>query len=86
MVEFITENIDIHVKLDNLNLKGSIYYTSRTPDKAPFLLYLPGFMIHRKNYLVKYFSEKFANAGYYVLSYDYRGHGETLKQTGSRWD
>ena len=86
MVEFITENIDIHVKLDNINLKGSIYYTSRTPDKAPFLLNLPGFMNHRDNYLVKFFSEKFANAGYYVLSYDYRAHGETQKQTGSRWD
>ncbi len=86
MVELITENIDIHVKSDNINLKGSIYYTSRTPSKAPFLLNLPGFMNHRDNYLVQFFSEKFANAGYYVLSYDYRGHGETQKQTGSRWD
>jgi dipeptidyl aminopeptidase/acylaminoacyl peptidase len=86
MVELITENIDIHVKSDNINLKGSIYYTSRTPSKAPFLLNLPGFMNHRDNYLVQFFSEKFAKAGYYVLSYDYRGHGETQKQTGSRWD
>jgi len=86
MTELITENIDIYIKSDNINLKGSIYYTSRTPDKAPFLLNLPGFMNHRNNYLVKFFSEKFANAGYYVLSYDYRGHGETKKQTGPRWD
>ena len=86
MVELIIENIDIYIKSDNISLKGSIYYTSRTPEKAPFLLNLPGFMNHRENYLVKFFSEKFANAGYYVLSYDYRGHGETQKQTGSRWD
>lgn len=86
MVELITENIDIHVKSDGINLKGSIYYTSKTPIKAPFLLNLPGFMNHRDNYLVNFFSEKFANAGYYVLSWDYRAHGETQKQTGSRWD
>jgi dipeptidyl aminopeptidase/acylaminoacyl peptidase len=85
MVELIIENIDIHVKSDDINLKGSIYYTSKTPPKAPFLLNLPGFMNHRDNYLVKFFTEKFANAGYYVLTYDYRGHGETQKETGSRW-
>ncbi len=86
MTDLITENIDIHIKSDNIDLKGSIYYTSKTPVKAPFIINLPGFMNHRENYLVKFFSEKFANAGYYVLSYDYRGHGETQKQTGSRWD
>lgn len=42
-------------------------------------------MNHRESYLVKYFSERFANAGYYVLSYDYRGHGETKEETGNRW-
>ena len=82
----ITENVDIPIKSDNINLKGSIYYTSKTPNKAPFIVNLAGFMHHRENYLVKFFSERFANAGYYVLSYDYRGHGETRKQTGSRWD
>ena len=86
MTELITENIDIPVESDNFNLKGSIYYTSKTPIKAPFLINLPGFMNHRGNYLVQFFTEKFANAGYYVLSYDYRGHGETKKQTGPRWD
>ncbi|MHA2181623.1 MAG: alpha/beta hydrolase family protein [Promethearchaeota archaeon] len=86
MIELITENIDIHIKSDNTNLKGSIYYTSKTPSKSPFLLYLPGFMIHRDNYLVRFFSERFANAGYYVLSYDYRGHGKTRKQTDPSWD
>ncbi|MHA2005951.1 MAG: alpha/beta hydrolase family protein [Promethearchaeota archaeon] len=85
MINLITENIDILVKSDKFNLKGSIYYTSKTPTKAPFLLYLPGFRHHRGNYLVKFFTEKFAYAGYYVLSYDYRGHGETEKQTGPSW-
>ncbi|MHA1985233.1 MAG: alpha/beta hydrolase family protein [Promethearchaeota archaeon] len=86
MSELIIEDVDIHVKSDNIDLKGSIYYTSRTPSKAPFLINLPGFMNHRDNYLVKYFAEKFADAGYFVLTYDYRGHGETQKETGSRWD
>ena len=86
MTDLNTENIDIHIKSDKINLKGSIYYTAKTPVKAPFMINLPGFMNHRENYLVKFFSEKFANAGYYVLSYDYRGHGETQKQTGPRWD
>ncbi len=86
MTDLITENIDILVKFDNINLKSSIYFTSNTPPKAPFIVNLAGFMNHRENYLVKFFSERFANAGYYVLSYDYRGHGETQKQTGPRWD
>ncbi len=64
MAEIIVENIDIYIKSDKISLKGSIYYTPRTPEKAPFLLNLPGFMNHRENYLVKFFSEKFANAGY----------------------
>ncbi|KKN84272.1 hypothetical protein LCGC14_0290860 [marine sediment metagenome] len=85
MTQLITENIDIPVNSDNIKLKSSIYYTSKTPEKAPFLLNLPGFLNHRGNYLVKFFTEKFANEGYYVLSYDYRGHGETKKQTGPRW-
>jgi len=86
MTDLITENIDIPVNSNKINLKGSIYFTLNTPPKAPFIINLPGFMHHRGNFLVKFFSERFANAGYYVLSYDYRGHGETQKQTGSRWD
>jgi len=86
MTDLITENIDIPVKLDNINLKGSIYFTSKTAQKAPFIVNLAGFMNHRENFLVKFFSDNFAKAGYYVLSYDYRGHGETQKETGSRWD
>jgi alpha-beta hydrolase superfamily lysophospholipase len=81
----IVENVDIPVELDNIFLKGSIYYTSNTPVKAPWLINLAAFMHSRENYLVKFFSEKFANAGYYVLSYDYRAHGETKKQTGSNY-
>ncbi len=81
----IVEKVDIPVELDNIFLKGSIYYTSNTPVKAPWLINLAAFMHSRENYLVKFFSEKFANAGYYVLSYDYRAHGETKQQTGSNY-
>jgi len=80
------ENIDIPIKDENLFLKGSIYSSSNTPKKAPFIINLAGLLDHRESYFVKYFSEKFVNAGFYVLSYDYRAHGETKKQTGSRWD
>jgi predicted alpha/beta-fold hydrolase len=86
MEKITVENIDIPVKSDNINLKGSIYYTYQIPTKAPFLINLAGLLDHRDSYFVKYYSEKFAQAGYYVLSYDYRAHGETKKQTGSRWD
>ncbi|MFX1573460.1 MAG: alpha/beta hydrolase family protein [Promethearchaeota archaeon] len=86
MTDLITENIDIPVKSDNINLKGSIYFTANTPPKAPFIVNLAGFMNHRENYMVKFFSERFAKAGYYVLSYDYRGHGETQKETGPSWN
>lgn len=80
------ENIDIPVKTEDINLKGSIYYTSNTPNRAPWIINLPGLLDQRESYFVKFYSEKFANAGFYVLSYDYRAHGETKKQTGSRWD
>ena len=83
MSRIIIENVDIPV--DNINLKGSIYSTSGTPSKAPWIVNLAGFMNHRESYLVKYFTEKFANEGFYVLSYDYRGHGETKKETGGNW-
>jgi len=83
MTDIITEDVDIPV--EDINLKGSIYFTSATPSKAPWIVNLAGFRNHRESYLVKYFSEKFSQAGYYVLSYDYRGHGETQKETGSNW-
>ena len=83
MIDIITEHVDIPV--DNINLKSTIYFTSDTALKAPWIVNLAGFMNHRESYLVKYFTERFANAGYYVLSYDYRGHGETKEETGVRW-
>ncbi len=76
------ENVDIPIKSDNVNLKGSIYFTSRTPQKAPWIITLAAFGGHRKTKFIKTYNERFANAGYYVLSYDHRGHGETLKETG----
>ena len=86
MNSIVIENIDILIKGEDLFLKGSIYSNSNTPEKAPFIINLAGLMDHRESYFVKYFTEKFVNAGFYVLSYDYRAHGETKKQTGSRWD
>ncbi|HUW90855.1 MAG TPA: alpha/beta hydrolase [Candidatus Nanopelagicaceae bacterium] len=80
------ENIDIPIKDEDLFLKGTIYSSSNTPKKAPFIINLAGLLDHRESYFVKYYTEKFADAGYNVLSYDYRAHGETKKQTGSRWD
>ncbi|MFX0083744.1 MAG: alpha/beta hydrolase family protein [Candidatus Hodarchaeota archaeon] len=85
MLDIITENVDIPVISDNINLKSTIYFTLNTNPKAPWIINLAGFMNHRESYLVKYFSERFANAGYYVLSYDYRGHGETKLKPGVRW-
>lgn len=86
MVDIKIEYIDIPIKLGNINLKGSIYFSSNTPSKAPWIINCPGLPEHRESYFVKFYSNKFAEAGYYVLSYDYRGMGETAKQTGQRWD
>lgn len=80
------ENIDIPIEEDNLNLKASIYSSSEAKEKAPFIINLAGLLDHRESYFVQFYSKKFAAEGYYVLSYDYRAHGETKKQTGSRWD
>ncbi|MBN1803015.1 MAG: hypothetical protein JW891_16010 [Candidatus Lokiarchaeota archaeon] len=63
-------------------LRGSLYYSKETPLKAPFVINLSGLGEHRESEFVKYFSEKFAHEGFYVLTYDYRAHGETAKQTG----
>jgi len=82
MAEIKIENIDIPIKMENINLKGSIYYSPNTPLKAPWIIILAGLLYHRETRFVKSYVEKFANAGYYVLSYDYRGHGETVKETG----
>ncbi len=83
MIDLKIENIDIPIKSDNIKLKGSIYYTSNTPLKAPWIIILPGFLAHRGTKFVKAFCERFADAGNYVLSYDYRDHGEHLKKTHS---
>lgn len=79
--ELIEENIDIPVEIENINLKGTIYYSKNTQLKAPFIINMAGFGDHRESYFVKLFSKKFANAGYYVLTFDYRAHGETALQT-----
>ncbi len=76
------EKIDIPIKPDNVILKGSIYSTLQTPPKAPWIITLAAFGGHRNTKFVKSYNERFVKAGYYVLSYDYRGHGETAKETG----
>jgi predicted alpha/beta-fold hydrolase len=86
MKDVIVENMDIPIEEDNIQLKASIYSSPKTPTQAPFLIHLAGLLDHRESFFVQFYSEKFAQAGYYVLSYDYRAHGETKKQTGSRWD
>ena len=82
MDKVLIENIDIPIESDNINLKGSIYSTSQTPPKAPWIITLAAFGGHRNTKFIKFYNERFAKAGYYVLSYDYRGHGETAKETG----
>ena len=76
------ENVDIPIKEDNISLKASIYYTQITPPKAPWIIACACFGGHRGSKFIKSYIERFVRAGYYVLSYDYRGHGETAKQTG----
>lgn len=86
MDDIIVENLDIPIEADNITLKASIYYSHDTEQQAPFIINLAGLLDHRESYFVQFFSKKFVQEGYYVLSYDYRAHGETKKQTGSRWD
>ncbi|MFX0070323.1 MAG: alpha/beta hydrolase family protein [Candidatus Hermodarchaeota archaeon] len=85
MEDIQIENIDIPIQSDNIDLKGSIFYTSDVPDKAPFIINCPGLYDHRFSPFVQIFTEKFTKSGYYVLSYDYRAHGETKKQTRGSW-
>ena len=86
MDDIIVENLDIPIVEDNITLKASIYYSPDTEEQAPIIINLAGLLDHRESYFVEFFSKKFVQEGYYVLSYDYRAHGETKKQTGSRWD
>jgi len=82
----ITEDyVDIPIAGTNLILKGSIYYSDETPNKAPFIINVAGLNQHRGKFLEKFYSEQFASKGFYVLGYDHRAHGETSKQTGSLW-
>jgi dienelactone hydrolase len=85
MESIIEEKIDIPLPNEELNLKGSIYYSFKSPKKAPFVINCPAFLEHRDSKFVKGFTERFAKAGYYVLVYDHRAHGETAKQSGSNW-
>ncbi|TFF86163.1 MAG: hypothetical protein EU517_00805 [Promethearchaeota archaeon] len=80
-----TENVDIPVVGDTILLKASIYSSQNIAEKRPFIINLAGLLDHRESFFVKYFTKLFVQAGHYVLSYDYRAHGETKKQTGSRW-
>lgn len=86
MKDIIIEEIEIPTKSDDVILKGSLYYTITKTSKAPFIIVLPGFLEDRESGFVKFFTEKFANAGYYVLSYDYRGHGKTKTKYQSKWN
>ena len=79
------ENVDIPIEESGINLKASIYYSEKTPERAPFIVNVAGLNQHRGSYLENYFSEQFASRGFYVLGYDHRAHGETKKQTGSSW-
>jgi len=85
MGDIVIEDVEIPVDNGKINLIGSIYYTKETPVKAPWVITLAGLGYSRNGKFVRSFSEKFANANYYVLSYDYRGHGDTAKQTGKNW-
>jgi len=85
MENISVENIEIPIESDMINLKGSIYFSPKTPTKAPWLINLAGLYDNRESYFVKFYTEKFANAGLYVFSYDYRAHGETAEQTGKNW-
>ena len=82
MENIIVENVDIPIESDDINLKGSIYSSSKTPPKGKWIINLPGFRDTRESYFTKVFNEKFALAGFYVLCFDYHGHGETAKETG----
>lgn len=86
MIEILTEDIEVPLKDSNIQLKGTIYSTIKTPKKAPWIINLPGITEHRESKFVKTFTEKFAlTNNYYVLVYDYRGHGETASQTGKNY-
>ena len=81
----IVEDIEIPVEDGKINLIGSIYYSRDTPKVSSWVIILSGFMEHRKGKFVQIFVERFVNANYYVLAYDHRAHGDTIKYTGRNW-
>jgi len=85
MDHFNTQDIDIPIKDENLALKGTIYIPLNSTSQKKWIIIFPGLLEHRNTKFVKSFSEKFVNAGFNVLTYDYRAHGETAKQTGRNW-
>jgi esterase/lipase len=85
MVGFRKEDVDIPLPDDNFNLKATIFTPTTSIHENEWFIIFPGLLEHRKSYLTTFFSEKFAQAGYNILTYDYRAHGETAKQTGRNW-
>ncbi|TFF90226.1 MAG: hypothetical protein EU548_04095 [Promethearchaeota archaeon] len=85
MENLIENEVDITLPNEDFTLKGSFYKISQKKYPKPLLINLPGLLEHRESKFVKYFSHKFAEKGYYVISYDYRAHGETAKETGRNW-
>ncbi len=79
------EHVDIPINSESIVLKGSIYSNSNTPVKSPFIIVSTGLLGNRSSFFPLFFIETFVNAGYYVLCYDHRCHGETAKQTGRNW-
>jgi alpha-beta hydrolase superfamily lysophospholipase len=86
MTDLIIRDINIPIKTDDIILKGSLYHSANLTSKAPYIVILPGFLEHRKKGFVKFFSAKLAGAGYYVVVYDYRAHGETKSKYGHDWN
>lgn len=83
MKDYNIENVDIPI--DDIYLKGTIYCRNDLSKAAPWIINLPGLLEHRESSFVNFFTEKFVSSSFYVLSYDYRAHGETAKQTGKNW-
>ncbi|MGV9202961.1 MAG: alpha/beta hydrolase [Promethearchaeia archaeon] len=84
-MEINSEKIAIPVNDGNITLQGLIYSSENAPEQSFWVINCHGLLEHKKSKFNRYFSEKFAAAGYYVLAYDYRAHGDTAEQTGKNW-
>ncbi|MFO8019571.1 MAG: alpha/beta fold hydrolase [Promethearchaeia archaeon] len=84
-MEIKTKKIEIPVKNAEISLQGLIYSSAKTPKQSAWVINCHGLLEHKKSTFTRFFSKKFAAAGYYVVSYDYRAHGETAEQTGKNW-